>query len=75
MSDNHHDSHDGHGDTEVHVHISSTKELLTVLGALFVLTGATLGCYLIRLGDANLVVALLIAMVKATLVGTFFMHL
>ena len=75
MSSNEHTSHDGHGDYHVHAHISSTKQLLTVLGALFVLTGVTLGAYLVRLGDANLFVALFIAMIKATLVGTFFMHL
>lgn len=60
---------------EVHPHVSATRDNRVVLGALFLLTGLTVACYRIRLGDANLPVALLIAGVKATLVGTFFMHL
>jgi len=75
MSSNEHESHGGHGDYHVHAHITSTKLNLTILGALFLLTGTTLAAYEYRLGDANLFVALVIAMIKATLVGTFFMHL
>lgn len=77
MSSNEHDSHGehGHGDYEVHAHISSTSLNVKVLLALFALTGLTLAAYLVRLGDANLMVALLISSMKATLVGYFFMHL
>lgn len=72
MSNAHHD----HGDEfDVHPHVSSTKGNAVILGILFALTFLTVAAYRIRLGDANLTVALLIATVKAALVCTFFMHL
>ena len=67
----HHDNDDYH----VHPHISSIKQNTAVLLALFAFTGLTVAAYNVRLGDANLVVALVIAALKATLVMTFFMHL
>ena len=72
MSDHDH----AHGDDfHVHPHVSSTKQNVGILMILFVLTGLTLLAYNVRLGAANLFVAILIASIKATFVGTFFMHL
>lgn len=56
-------------------HILPLKLYLTVGAALFILTGITVGVAQIHLGPFNLVVALLIAVIKATLVVLFFMHL
>ncbi len=73
-----HDPSHGHSNDDefdVHVHISSTKLNVGILMSLFALTGLTIAAYLVRLGDANLTIALLIATIKAVLVGTFFMHL
>ena len=84
MSNEHtHDEHAGHEDYGdpcgdgyyVHAHITPVKTNLIVIGALFALTGITIAAYYVRLGEWNLAVALLIASVKATLVGTWFMHL
>lgn len=49
--------------------------LLGIFGLLMVLTAATYGAALIDLGPFNIVLALLIAVVKASLVGLYFMHL
>lgn len=70
MSDSHHE--DGY---HVHAHITPVKVNLAVLGALFFFTALTVAAYNVRLGDANLFVAIFIATIKATIVGTFFMHL
>lgn len=43
--------------------------------ALLILTGITVGAAYIDLGSGNVVVALVIATIKATLVALFFMHL
>lgn len=81
MSTEHtHDEHADFGDPcgdgyYVHAHITPVKTNLIVISILFVLTGATIAAYEVRLGEWNLAVALLIASVKATLVGTWFMHL
>jgi cytochrome c oxidase subunit 4 len=48
---------------------------VAVWGGLVVLTGATVGVSYIDLGILNVVVALLIASAKASLVALFFMHL
>ena len=48
---------------------------VAVWAALIVLTGATVGVSYIDLGILNVVVALLIASAKASLVALFFMHL
>jgi cytochrome c oxidase subunit 4 len=45
------------------------------LVALLILTGITIGAAYIDLGSGNIVVALLIATIKASLVALFFMHL
>lgn len=64
-----------HDDGAVHHHITPIPVYLGVFGALIFFTAATVGAYNIRLGEANLGVAILIATVKATLVIAFFMHM
>jgi cytochrome c oxidase subunit 4 len=59
-------AHEEHGGTAVNV-----KTLL----ALLVLTAITVGAAYVNLGSGNVVVALFIATVKASLVALFFMHL
>ena len=57
-------------------HISSDKTLLGVFGALLVLTVLTVGVHYIYIPGAwFIVVAMGIALAKATLVALFFMHL
>jgi len=69
MSDN---SDHGHGIS----HIASKKVLLTTWAVLMVLTLATVLATRIDLGgQMNLIVAMVIATVKATLVCMYFMHL
>jgi cytochrome c oxidase subunit 4 len=46
-----------------------------VLVGLLILTGITVGAAYIDLGSGNVVVALIIATIKASLVALFFMHL
>lgn len=64
--------------TEHHTHEHShggPKVYAATLVALLILTGLTVGAAYIDLGAGNIVVALTIATVKATLVAMFFMHL
>lgn len=69
-------AHDDHADGyHHHAHVSTTKFNAAILGALFVLTGLTVAAYRVHLGEWNLLVAVLIATVKAGLVMGFFMHL
>jgi cytochrome c oxidase subunit 4 len=79
MADAHAADHahdDEHGDDYyVHQHITPVKTYVAVFTALLVLTGLTVAAYNIRLGEWNLFVAVLIAMMKSSLVGAFFMHL
>ncbi len=56
-------------------YISTVRSNLKVFGALIALTLATALSDYINLGPFNLIVALLIAGTKATLVVIFFMHL
>src|SRR5881394_1786746 len=58
-----------------HVHIVTPKLLLAVYGALLVLTIITVGVADIDLGSMNLIVALAVAFVKASVVALYFMHL
>ncbi len=69
----HHD-HD-HDDGEVHAHVSPVSFYGLILGILFVFTGLTFLLSLFHLGAMNLLVAVLIATTKATLVILYFMHL
>ncbi len=70
--------HDAHGDGHDHglAHTTPVSLLFGILAALLVLTVATVAVTSIDLGaQGNLVVAMIIATVKAGLVVTFFMHL
>ena len=59
-----------------HVEHHLPKHLYFVIfGALMVLTALTVGLAFVNLGQLNIVVALAVAVVKASLVVMFFMHL
>jgi cytochrome c oxidase subunit IV len=65
----------GHGDLEMgHHHVSSTAMFSTVLLILLVLTIVTVGVSRIDFGAANMLIAMAIASIKASLVILFFMH-
>jgi cytochrome c oxidase subunit 4 len=76
-----HDSHDSHGahdehdDGRVHAHISSLPFYVGIFFALIAFTLLTVAVSNIHLGKLNLVVAIVIASMKASLVVLFFMHL
>jgi cytochrome c oxidase subunit 4 len=55
-------------------HIVSPGMYLAIITTLLILTGLTVGAAFVNLGRFNIVVALLIATVKATLVVLIFMH-
>jgi len=55
-------------------HIASPKMYIGIFLALMVCTAATVGAAYVKLGAMNIVVALAIATLKATLVVLFFMH-
>ena len=65
----HHDAHTGYA------HVSSIPVLLSVFAALIVLTVLTVMATHVNLGSWNLVLALVVATIKAFLVALFFMHL
>lgn len=56
-------------------HVVSLKTYFIIFGALLVLTGATVWVAYFDLGQLNVIVALSIAVLKATLVVLYFMHL
>jgi len=56
-------------------HAVPLKLLVSVYGSLVILTAITVAASRIDLGDGNIWVALLIAVVKCSLVALFFMHL
>jgi cytochrome c oxidase subunit 4 len=62
----------GHG---LSVHVVSAPILLGVFAMLIALTYATVAVTHFNLGNWNLVIAVAIATVKATLVALYFMHL
>jgi cytochrome c oxidase subunit IV len=68
----HTDSHAAGAHAEPHV--GSFGSYLAIFGALMVLTALTVGVSRVNLGDWNLIVAVLIACVKASIVVLFFMH-
>ena len=55
-------------------HVVPVRLYLTIVGCLFVLTAITVLAAFVELGALNTPVALAIAIVKATLVVLFFMH-
>lgn len=69
-------AHDSHADDgAVHAHVSSVPFYVAVFLGLLFLTGATVGQSYVDLGKLNIVLVILIATLKASLVVTFFMHL
>jgi cytochrome c oxidase subunit 4 len=62
-------------DGEVHVHIASTQFYWGIFGALIVLTLLTVRVSYYDFGSANIIIALVVATMKASLVAAFFMHL
>jgi cytochrome c oxidase subunit 4 len=74
----HHDDHhaDGHDDHHGISHVASLKVLLGTGGTLLMLTLVTVGATKVDFGaNINLAIAMAIAVLKATLVILFFMHL
>jgi cytochrome c oxidase subunit 4 len=59
----------------VHVHVAPAAFYWGIFAALVVLTVATVKVSYYDFGSANILIALLIASMKATLVAAFFMHL
>ena len=55
-------------------HIVSPKVYIVIFLSLMVLTAATVGAAYVNLGPFNIVIALAIATLKASLVVLFFMH-
>jgi cytochrome c oxidase subunit 4 len=67
---------DAHADDgAVHAHISSVPFYVMVFIGLLFLTGLTVGQSYVDLGKLSIVIVILIATLKASLVVTFFMHL
>jgi cytochrome c oxidase subunit 4 len=62
-------------DGQVHAHISPVWFYALILGVLMFFTLLTVGVSYVHLGKLNLLVAIVIASIKAALVVTFFMHL
>ncbi|MEE9311082.1 MAG: cytochrome C oxidase subunit IV family protein [Planctomycetota bacterium] len=75
MSEITHDDHHHEGLEGGLGHVSTVPTLLKTIGALLVLTVITVLVAQIELGQFNVVGALAIASVKATVVMLFFMHL
>lgn len=73
-----HDDH-GHGadhdDGAVHVHIAPARFYWGIFAALVCLTILTVKVSYYDFGEANIVIAMLIATAKGSLVAAFFMHL
>lgn len=67
--------HEEHDDYHVHAHISPTIFYIGILLALLFLTAVTVGCALVDFGSFNIVIAIGVATIKASLVAAFFMHL
>ena len=64
-----------HDDGAVHVHIASSQFYWGIFAALIILTIATVRVSYYDFGSANIIIAILIATMKASLVAAFFMHL
>jgi cytochrome c oxidase subunit 4 len=62
-------------DGRVHAHIATAQFYWGILGALVILTVLTVRVSYYDFGQANIIIALLIATMKASLVAAFFMHL
>jgi cytochrome c oxidase subunit IV len=68
-------SNDSHGDHPLVGHLVPLWLLMLIGSALLVLTVITVAVRYIDVGEFNMVIALGVAVVKATLVALFFMHL
>ena len=69
------DAHDTHGELDMgHHHVSSSAMFLTILVALLFLTFVTVAVAQFDFGSANMLIAMGIAAVKASLVIAFSMH-
>jgi cytochrome c oxidase subunit 4 len=71
----HSTTHAGHDDGAVHAHVSSPFFYAAIFGALLTLTAMTVGQSYVDLGKLNIILVVVIASLKASLVVTFFMHL
>lgn len=65
--------HSGHDSNDT-LHIIPVSLFTKVFAALIVLTGVTVGVAQVNFGMMNIVIAMLVASVKASLVIFFFMH-
>ncbi|MGH7850115.1 MAG: cytochrome C oxidase subunit IV family protein [Thermodesulfobacteriota bacterium] len=63
-----------HSHAEGH-HITSNKTYIIVWAALMVMTAITVYVSYINFGTLNIVIALVVASIKATVVALYFMHL
>lgn len=63
------------GSGAVHAHVTSPKLLLGIFAILVVLTALTYGVTFVDLGPLNIWIALGVAVIKASLVALYFMHL
>jgi cytochrome c oxidase subunit 4 len=70
-----HAVHAHQDDGAVHVHIASSQFYWGIFGALICLTILTVKVSYYDFGQANILIALLVATMKASLVAAFFMHL
>lgn len=72
MSNSHSTSTEAHADVAVHV-----RSYMLVFAALLVLTGVTVALSYMDFGslEANIIIAMIVATVKASLVALIFMHL
>jgi cytochrome c oxidase subunit IV len=75
MATNHTEAVHHEDDGQLHVHISSARFYWGIFGALIVLTLLTVRVSYYDFGSANIIIALVIATMKASLVAAFFMHL
>ncbi len=67
--------HEGHAQHDELGHVMSLPMLIGVFASLLVLTVVTVAVAYVDLGSLNLLVAMAVASVKASLVVLFFMHL
>src|SRR5258708_11928963 len=67
--------HEHLDDGAVHAHIAPTPFYVGIFLALVVLTFVTVGVSYFDFGSANIIIALVVATMKASLVAAFFMHL
>lgn len=69
------DSHQQSADGKVHAHIARARTYWFVFAGLIFLTLSTSAVSYVHLGELNLIVAIAIATMKASLVIVFFMHM